>query len=52
MSLVMFLRSCDFSIEKTKVTIDNYYTFRTHVKEMSIGRNTKNAETKTCLDVM
>lgn len=37
--LVNFLRGCKFSLETTKKKIDMFYTLRTHIPELIVGRD-------------
>lgn len=37
--LVLFFHSCYFKMEPTKITIDNYFSCRTHVPEFFTDRD-------------
>ncbi|KAB0791295.1 hypothetical protein PPYR_03095 [Photinus pyralis] len=45
LDIMAFLQSCDFSIEMTKVTIDNYYTIKTFCREVFGPRDAEKVKT-------
>jgi len=49
--VLLFLHSCEFSLEKTKNTIETYFTIRTGVPEFFSRREPKTADVKNSFDV-
>lgn len=43
--LIIFLRGCKYSLEKTKQKLDMFYTIRTHVPELMGNREAINDRT-------
>jgi hypothetical protein len=49
--VLLFLHSCEFSLEKTKNTIETYFTIRAGVPEFFARRDPKTADVKNSFDV-
>ncbi|XP_044740731.1 alpha-tocopherol transfer protein-like [Chrysoperla carnea] len=52
LEIILFLHSCYYRMELAKITIDNYYTVRTHCPEFFCNRDAKNKTVKEILDVI
>jgi hypothetical protein len=50
-TLLIFLRTCKFSIEKAKEKIDMYYTMRTAAPELFQQRDWRRAPLQECLKI-
>lgn len=49
--VLLFLHSCEFSLEKTKSTIETYFTIRAGVPEFFARRDPKTTDVKNSFDV-
>ncbi|XP_055590423.1 uncharacterized protein LOC129742540 [Uranotaenia lowii] len=52
LELSRFLHSNYFKMEATKQTIDNYYTYRTHIPMFFANRDILNEGTRTVMDIL